>query len=92
MLQQADTATAPASVEDEDEGDGGGCTCDPYVWDQEGENVIDYGMCCRCAAGASSRERALRESRVFDVKLLGYSVDGGGNRVDTDGNLIEELS
>ncbi len=91
----ADSAIVPARTnesEESEEGDEGECICDPYEWDQEGENVVDYDWRCRCSAGALSRERALRASRAFDVNLLGYSVDGDGNRVDVDGNWIEELS
>ncbi len=66
------------------------CSCEPYVWDEEGENVVDYAGSCYCEAGADSRERVARERRAFDISLLGYALDEDCNHVDVDGKMIAE--
>lgn len=66
------------------------CRCDPYVWDEEGENVVDYDGSCYCEAGADSRERVARQRRREEISLMGYVLDEGCNHVDVGGNMVVE--
>jgi hypothetical protein len=80
---------SPASSGDQDEEkERLECSCDPYVWDSEGENVVDYDGSCHCLAGAESRERSAREGRAYDISRMGYALDEECNRVDMDGKII----
>ncbi len=66
------------------------CSCDPYVWDEDGENVVDYDGSCYCEAGAASRDYVARERRAFEISLMGYVLDEDCNHVDIDGKIIVE--
>lgn len=66
------------------------CSCDPYVWDEDGENVVDYDGSCYCEAGAASRDYVARERRAFEISLMGYALDEDCNHVDIDGKTMAD--
>ena len=53
--------------------------CDPYVWDDEGENVVDMGRCdCDCCMGKCVCREERRSGGVDDDHTCMYTYEDDG--------------
>ena len=49
--------------------------CDPYIWDEEGENVVGYANCeCNCCTGRCDC-REWRKAEGDDDHICKYTLD-----------------